>query len=378
MSKNKIIILLVLSLVMSSCSSGKKSFERGNYYEAVIKSIERLRSNPDNKKARQTLKDAYPFAVETLTTEIDNLLNSNEQFKYAGIVDRYEKINSMADEIRRSPAARSLKLDIREYTTQLTGAKEKAATEAYDAAGILLNKGDRESAKEAHFLYNTARQYVSNFRDVISKMDIAREIATLVVVVEDISVPGLYKINSEFFQSQIISYLADKQANNFILFLNPKDAKGMNRVDQVVLMQFDNFVVGSTHDKEVIKDLVSKDSVKVGSATIDGQKVDVFDKVKASYSVHTRELISSGILDVKIIDANSEKLIGNKKFPGKFVWGTEWASYNGDKRALNSQQLKLSKSKPSFPPPPQELFLEFTKPIFNQTKSYLNNYYRKH
>lgn len=378
MIKNKIIILLVLSAIVSSCSTGKKSFERGNYYEAVIKSIERLRSNPDNKKARQTLKDAYPLAVETLTTEIDILLNSNERFRYAGIVDRYEKINSMAKEIRRSPAARSIKLDIREYITQLTGAKEKAATESYEAAGILLNKGDRESAKEAYYLYENANQYVNNFKDANSKMDIAREVATLVIVVENISVPGLYKINSEFFQNQIISYLAVKQSNNFILFLNSKEAREMNRVDQVIIMQFDNFVVGSTRDKEVIKDLVSKDSVKVGSATIDGRKVDVFDKVKASYSVHTRELISSGILDVKIIDAISEKLLGNKKFPGKFVWGTEWASYNGDKRALNAQQLKLSKRKPPLPPPPQDLFLEFTKPIFDQTKSYLNNYYRQH
>jgi hypothetical protein len=366
-----------MSLLLSSCSSGKKSLERGNYYEAVIKSIERLRSNPDNKNAKQTLKDAYPLAIETMTSEIDNLLIGNEHFKYAEIVDRYEKINSMAGEVRRSPAARSLKLKIEEYTSQLAGARSKAAIEAYNTAEGLLAKGDRLSAREAYYLYKNSNNYESNFKDALKKMDLARELATLFVVVEDISVPGLYKINAEFFQNQIIGNLSKNYAKDFIVFMNPAEAKNLNRADQIIMMRFDEFVVGSTRDKEVVKELTSKDSVKTGTATIEGKKVDVYDKVKAKFTNHSKEIISSGVLDVKIIDAATEKLLGNKKFPGKFVWASDWASYNGDKRALNAEQLKLSSRKPLMPPPPQNLFMEFTKPIFNQTRSYLKNFYRK-
>ncbi len=378
MNKPRIILLLLISLLVGSCSTGKKSFERGNYYSAVIQSIERLRSNPDSKKAKQTLKAAYPYAVETLTTEIDNLINSNDQFKYAEIVSRYEKINSMADEIRRSPAARSLKLDIREYTSQLTGAREKAAEEAYQAAEELMKKGDRLSAREAYYLYESANQHVANYRDVDTKMDQARILATLVVIVEKIPVPGIYKVNSDFFQNEVVAYLSDKLGNNFVLFLDPKEAKQLGHADHILIMQFDDFVVGSTHDKDVVNNLVSKDSVKVGTATIAGQKVDVFDKVKANYTVHTREVISSGILDVKIVDAVSNKVLNNKKIPGEYVWGTKWSSYNGDKRVLDAEQLKLSRKNPGMPPPPQELFLEFTKPIYDQTRSYLYNFYKQY
>lgn len=378
MNRIRLISIFFISILACSCSSGKKSFERGNYYDAVIKAVERLRSNPDNKKAKQTLKAAYPYAVETLTTEIGNLLNSNDPFKYAGIVDRYDKINSMADEIRRSPGARSLKLNIKEYTSQLAEAKEKAALEAYQAADVLMEKGDRLSAREAFYLYENANNYVANYRDTREKMDWANDQATLVVIVEAISVPGLYKINSDFFHNQIITNLSDRLAQEFILFVGPKEAKQLGRADHILVMQFDDFVVGATHDKEVIQNLVSKDSVKVGSATVEGKKVDVFDKVKATYSLHTRELNSSGILDVKIVDANSNKLINNKKFPGQYVWGTDWASYNGDKRALNAEQLKLSSKRPANPPPPQELFLEFTKPIYDQTSSFLYNFYRQY
>ncbi len=378
MKNTQIIFAIIISLTLSSCSSGKKSLERGNYYEAVIKSIERLRSNPDNKNARQTLKEAYPLATETLTSEIDNLLIGNEPFKYAEIVERYEKINSMAGEVKRSPVARSLKLNIEEYTSQLAGARSKAALEAYNAAEKLLAKGDRMSAREAYFLYENSNNYVNNFKDALDKMELVSEIATLFVVIEDISVPGLYKISSEFFQNQIISSLEKNYAKDFIVFMNPAEAKKHKRADQVIIMRFDEFVVGSTKEKEVVKEITSKDSVKVGTATIEGKKVDVYDKVKASYTTHSREIISSGVLDVKIIDVETEKMLGNKKFPGQFVWATDWASYNGDKRALNAEQIKLSSRKPQMPPPPQTLFTEFTKPIFNQTRSYLNSFYRKY
>jgi len=363
---------------MISCSTGKKSLEKGDYYNAVIKSIDRLRSNPDNKKARQTLKAAYPYAVETLTTEINNLMLSNEPFKYAGVVDRYEKINTMAEEVRRSPAARSLKLDVEEYTTQLSAAREKAALEAYKAADKLMEKGDRLAAREAFYLYENANNYVANYRDVLDKMDEAEAMATLVVIVEPIHVPGLYKINSDFFHNQIITKLSDRLRNNFVLFTDPEEAKNIGHADQILIMQFDDFIVGATRDKEVVQNLVSKDSVKTGTATIDGKKVDVFDKVNASYITHTREIISSGILDVKIVDAKTNTILENRKFPGEFVWGTDWASYNGDKRALNADQLKMSRKRPAMPPPPQELFLEFTKPIYDQTQSFLYNTYRRY
>jgi hypothetical protein len=344
----------------------------------VIKAIERLRSNPDNKNARQTLKDAYPLAIETLTSEIDNLLVGNEPFKYAGIVERYERINSMADEVRHSPAARSLKLDIREYPVQLSEAKKKAAEEAYQAAENLLSRRDRNSAREAYYLYEKAFLYVKDYKDTLEKMEQAENLATMFVVVEDIPVPGLYKLNSDFFQSQIIAHLSDKHAKNFIVFVDQEESKNLERVDQVVMMQFDDFIIGSTKDKEVVKELTSKDSVKVGTATVDGRKVDVYDRVKASFSLHTRQVISSGLLDVKVIDVATEKLLANQKFPGEYGWVTEWASYNGDKRALNNEQLKLSRKKPLMPPPPQDLFLEFTKPMFNQTSSFLNSFYRKY
>jgi len=67
-----------------------------------------------------------------------------------------------------------------------------------------------------------------------------------------------------------------------------------------------------------------------------------------------------------------------EKFPGEFVWYCEWGSYNGDERALTSKQLKISKLKEIAPPQPQDLFIEFTRPIYNQLTNKINSFYRNY
>jgi len=104
----------------------------------------------------------------------------------------------------------------------------------------------------------------------------------------------------------------------------------------------------------------------------------VYNTVKAKLTTNRRELISNGVLDVTIIDFPLNKVVSQRKFPGQFVWYTEWGFFNGDERALNNDQLALCKKKPVSPPGQQDLFIEFTKPIFNQVSPFLKSFYSKY
>jgi tetratricopeptide (TPR) repeat protein len=375
----KIILRSVISLMViaiAACSTGKKAFQEGDYYNAVLKAVERLRDNPQSKKSVETLKQAYPLAVSTAKDEIDQLLRSQDPFRYSGVVERYEKMNKMADEIRHCPAALDVVKNPDFFGEQLAAARQKAAPEAYDAGVSLLNKGSRESAKEAYYQFLNADRFVPGFRDVKKMIENARFDATLKVIVEQIPVPGRYKISSDFFFDQVYSFLAKGMRQEFVEFYDPASAKNLPYADEILVMQFDDFIVGATNDKESEKEYISKDSVKVGTTKVNGQTIDVFNKVKAKLTTHRREVISTGILAVQIVDAKTNKPKAAQKFPGTFTWVTEWANFNGDERALTPQQLELCKKKPLLPPPPQDLFLEFTKPIFEQLKGFLRNYYR--
>ncbi|MGB3466455.1 MAG: hypothetical protein WBA74_14345, partial [Cyclobacteriaceae bacterium] len=121
MKSVKMLLLFSITLIIvGSCSSGKRAFENGDYYRSVIKSVERLRKNPDHRKSKETLDEAYPAAIDYLTKQIEDLKLSGNRLKWGEIVSAYEQINSMADEIRRSPGARKIISNPRRYGAELT------------------------------------------------------------------------------------------------------------------------------------------------------------------------------------------------------------------------------------------------------------------
>jgi len=369
-------IVVAISVLFSGCMTGKKALQEGNYTEAVTKAVERLRENPGSKQSTATLKQAYPLAIRTATEEIEQLLRSQDPRKYAGVADRYEALNRLADEIRHCPAALEIINRPEVFGDELAAAREKAAPEAYDAGMNQLKLGTRPAAREAYYLFLDADRFIPGFQDVRDKIIQAKTDATLKVVVEQIPVRGRFQISSEYFYDQVFSFLSSGIKQEFVEFYSPKEAETLRNVDEILVMEFDDFIVGATNDKDSEKEYTSKDSVKVGTATVNGQKVEVYDRVKAKLTTHRREVISTGTLVVQIIKSGTEKPLASRKFPGTFTWVMEWANYNGDERALTTQQIGLCKIKPVSPPPPQELFLEFTRPIFDQLKSFLHNYYK--
>ncbi len=373
----KVIAVSILAIsILGSCNSGKKALQQGNYSEAVLAAVQRLRDNPDSKKSGQTLDEAYPLALSTFKTEIEQLLKSQDPFKYSGVADRYETMNKMADEIRHCPAALKIVPNPESFSEEIAGARQKAAPEAYEAGLALLKQGTRAAARDAYYQFLNTDRFVPGYKDVRQKIVQAKIDATLKVLVDQVPVPGRYKLSSDFFYDQVYNLLAKTSKREFVEFYSPEAAKQLPYIDEILMMEFDDFIVGSTFDKETEKEFTSQDSVKTGQATVNGQKVDVFDRVKAKLITHRREVVSTGVLLVQIVDARTKKPKATQKFPGTFTWYSEWASYNGDSRALSAQQLEMCKRKPVMPPPPQYLFLEFTKPIYEQLKGFLNNYYR--
>ena len=80
--KNDLCFLFLFVLTLfTGCTSGKKALEQGDYYQSTIQSIERLRKNPDHKKSRYVLEKSYPLAVSYYTDKINNLHQTNNQFK---------------------------------------------------------------------------------------------------------------------------------------------------------------------------------------------------------------------------------------------------------------------------------------------------------
>lgn len=377
----KVRLLIWCSFVLlAACSSGKKAYERGDYFGAVMKAITRLRQNPDHSKTVETLRSAYPLAVNFYETQANNEIASNSAFKWKNAIQAYNQINYMYEQIRQCPGCLKVISNPKNYYSEIGPLKEKAADESYNAGITALMKGTRADAKQAYFNFKDVQAFVPGYKDVVEYLDKSKFEATVKVILEQIPVPARYNLSGGFFQDKVEEYLHSSYPDDgFVKFYTPQEASTANlpQADQIMRIQFDDFSVGNVNMKEK-EETVSKDSVKVGEAKVEGKTVPVYNTVKAKLTTYRKEVISTGLLSMLIVDAKSNGVLTHKKFNGEYSWVNSWARFNGDERALTDQQLNLCKQKEMQPPVNQDLFLEFTKPIYSQLVPAIKGFYQNY
>jgi hypothetical protein len=209
----------------------------------------------------------------------------------------------------------------------------------------------------------------------------ALDIATIDVLVEPIPVSRRYDLSNEFFQNKIMEYIRSAGFSQFVRFYSLPELQANNRQpDHILRMVFDDFEVGKSRIKESVLDR-RRDSVIIGTVDVveDSQTVkkNVYGTVKAKLHLYEKELISRGLLDFKIIDADERAILSQQKFPGTHTWTESWGYFNGDERALSDEDKKKIKHKKEVPDPtPQDLFIAFTQPIYGQVTNFIKRYYR--
>ncbi len=575
------LMLLIAVILLESCTSGKQAYEKGNYDEAVLKAISRLRKNTSNKKASQTLMEAYPMTIAWHRDNIERAKQSGDHFKWERVINEYHQVNNLYSQLNRCPACLRLVNSPVRYVSELSDAKEKAASIRYQRGDELLVRArsnhNRNEAIEAYRHFEIACNLMGEYRDARDKLAEAKFIATLKVVVEPIPAQRNLQISHEFFENKILEFVESMQVNEFVQFYSTEAKNiGLDQPDQIIQLQFDDFVLGQVYLKE--KEVqVSRDSVVLAiikaqnskispdllvanvfpdspyralryfqaapviaspvlkndsyysesgnnnkkvtichkipgslgksqtisisknalahhldhgdiqgtcngeedpqqkeatksatgssttssntsgsvnnttptqssgtgsqnsgttvdnqasnsngtttNSTISGSQTSnsgssqstsgytganlgniqnnhgntvtttnssstvdseppttrkVYGTVKATVHVFNKSLSSRGILDFKIIDAHNQRVLTQEKMPGEFVWYTEWAYFNGDERALDDYFLEIVKFKEAYPPPPQDLFVAFTQPIFGQITSKIRDFYRNY
>ena len=375
--KRHIWVSVILLVLIFACSTGKKALQKGDYFSAVSKAVERLKTSPENKNAIQVLSDGYPMTLEWTQEEMDLVLSSNNSFKWEQTISLMQQVNQLSDLIRSTPAARKIISNPKTYTSELKMAYEKAAEERYNAGLAELDDNTRESARRAYDHFSRANQLVNNYKDARQLMEEAKSSATLRVVVEAIPVnTQRYKLSSEFFYNQVFEYLNNQfRPSGFVSFYSPVQAEkaGLTNADFIIDMEFFDFSVGNLVRTE--KEENAEQTVKV--ETRDTTRI-TYKKYTAKLKTFSDQVISGGNLRVRIIDNSTGKLMNDELVPGSFTWVNQYAIFVGDKEALNAAQLDLTRRRALPLPADQDLFIEFTKPIYSQVTQNLNRFFRKY
>jgi len=375
--KNISSLLILTIFIFVSCSSGKKALQKGDYFSAGLKAVNRLKSSPKNKKATKVLKDGYPLLLDWQQEEMDNILTSKNIFKWEDAINLMTQQNNLANEIRRTPVARKIIPNPKMYSSELDLALEKAAGARFDAGIFEMKLHTQESARQAYTHFVKSNQYVPGYKDVAQQLYESKKLATVTVILETIPLNTIkYKLSSEFFYNQIYSYLNNKfPRERFVNFYSPDEAENakINRPDFIVRIEFYDFTVGNTVHNEVEKEVKRKVKIESKDSTRTRNKTYV-----AKLKTFTDQVTSEGVVNLKIIDFREDKLLRNQQIPGAFIWVNDYAIFVGDIEALDNKQVELTKRKVAPLPPKQDLFIEFTKPIYDQLTSKLRSFFRKY
>ncbi|MBL4594210.1 MAG: hypothetical protein JKX68_10400, partial [Flavobacteriales bacterium] len=145
----------------------------GNYDAAIKKSAKKIRKNPGKFEEVDTFNDAYRMAYERDNTEVNRLKQEGNPANWGKIYYLYVKMNKHQDIAASLPPV-GINYEERDFSGELSTAKNNATEYAYAKGEEHMAKNDRFEARKAYDRYKEAQKFNPNYKDVKEKVVTAR------------------------------------------------------------------------------------------------------------------------------------------------------------------------------------------------------------
>lgn len=370
------ITLFFFILCFTSCATGLKSYERGDYMTACEEAVKKLRGSPNNANAQLALRQAYPLALTNAQREIEAIKVKANPLEYEKIVFLYDRLNKIADSIFHCPAAQAIIPLPTLFTNEKHDAAILYAKAAYTEGVRALGVGTLDSARIALDYFTRINNHLPAYQDVQDKIEQAHYAATIRVIVSRPQLTGKYQHNGNLSYDRLMSDMKSKERTRkyLVRFYTPEEAtaENMNNPHRLIVLSFEDLTVGNireTSDTVSLKKNIPSDT----TTATDKSKKTGHDSVTAKYTTHQLEVISKGVLGVKIVDSATGRVLKYKNFEETHSWGTEWATYDGDARALNDNQKTQAKRVRLDPPDQQDLFGHLANQLYANAASFIGS-----
>lgn len=365
-------------LFMYGCKTASKSYQKGNYTDAIVRGVKKLQKDPNDYETRDLVQKSYTYTVNEYEDQIRILSNSKDDNRFDRIYQNYVALQNLYGTIHQYPEAARL-IQAKDYSAFVETYRDKAADLHAQKAQRFMSEGTKLAYREAYKEYVTAVSYRPNDYELTKKRDSAFNIAVTKVVIAPLQnfAGSQYGSAAQFqnFQNNVIRTLSANMNNGFIRFYSEYDARNKDITpDQIMELNLGRISFGQPKDtkssKEISKQVVVKeivvkeDSVRKEYAT-----------VKANITTTKRTLLSQGDLIITLRDTKG-KTIWNDRFTGEHKWETQFTTYTGDERALSEEDKKeLTQNTNTTPPTEDQIMEQLMRQIQNDLSSRLRNYY---
>ena len=377
----KVLTFILISLIITSCSSGLQQLKKGNFDEAIFTSANRLQQKSENKKALKVLHEAYPLAIADHKRAIRMFENSQEPFRWEKVLGEYQALNRIYDIISHSSVSmRELGVP-QNYAREAETARQLAADERYQAGELaLMHKENRLAAKDAVEQFERVNQLIPNYKNAIQKAEEAFQYAVHRVMIEPIY--DVYRLHDhDYFDLQKAfddEIFRSKITNQFVRYYTTAEARN-DTLPQNDLVKF-AFLGLSSPQRDITTTIEHfTKEIKVGTKKInDSTKVDIFEKVNAKIITYNKSVVVRGTMQMRVFDFKTNVLLNEETDDERYCWTDSWQVFEGNTKALADGKTCPPTSAPIFDNEPSSsyFFNRISDQFANHFKGRLKKAYR--
>lgn len=357
--------LLFVIACLTSCSSVKKSSTsllNGNYDEAIYTSIDKLRKNPTKKKRQShilLLEEAFAKATTRDLDRIKFLAKEGNPNGLDEIYRLYRDLNKRQQSIkpllplRLTEPSREAVFDIKNYDDELISYKAQLTDHLYMQATTNLEAAD--SKQEYRNIYKNLERVQSltpNYKEVVQLLEETHFKGTNFIEV------ALYNDSNVIIPKTLQDDLLDFSTyglNDFwrVYHSNPQEGIAYDYVMDVSLREI-NISPERIKERQLIKEKSVKDGTEYlkddnGDYKLDedGNKIEVdrFIDVTCQYFESLQSKAVNIIGQVRYNSKETGQLLKSFPLASEFVFEHYYATYDGDRRALDDDLLRYTRNR---------------------------------
>ena len=383
-------------------SSAKKYFKKGQYDLAAYHLSKSLTLKPNNKKAINLFELSYDIAVSGHKQNIRKLLSINNNSKWPRLVEEYNsliKLGGYVNNLRpllKNNINYDLELIVDDFSDKLLDANKRAAQYHYNLGLKFQDEADKENQKKAAINFRLSQNYIPDYLDSKELYKRAKRNATYTLLIREFDGNRKY---SSYIRDQIMMNQSNK-SKEFLRIINRDELEtilselalvqsGITENDYLEISELSGAdhilsatMISSFNPAETITDTDIKQKKEVvikKEAYVDSTGETKYKEIKGMVRArvdHYKKQSGAKIrLSYKIININDSKILYNGEVNGKNDFFHEWATYEGDKRALNYKYKNLVKRKDKFAPSENDLLMSIAKDVSKKFANKIAKHY---
>ena len=353
----RIITLLILAGVLTSCSSVKRNekfLAAGNYDKAIEFAAKKLQKNNSRSEAHIVmLEEAYGKVVDRDTRRVTFLKKQGQgaekelYYLYLTLEDRQNFLRPLLPVYSES-LGRNISIPLVDYSNDILIARDNYAQALYTEARQLMGTDQKNSYRRAYGVLSELENVVANYRDARRMKEDAHFLGTDFVYVT------LNNRSNVIIPRPLEQDLLSFSTYGLDNFWTEYHSRRNNEIDYDygIALNFRNIQISPEQifEREIVRTKRIKDGWtykrdRRGDYVLDSLgnriKIDTYIKVRAVVTITEQAKAVAVGGNVAYRDLIRRQDIDNHPLATEFIFENVFANYRGDERALTEEDLIL-------------------------------------